>query len=120
MSYRCHGCGRCCQGPVEISQQEYAAAPFGEYPVWKLSDGHVIFWDCPFYDGDCSIYDERFATCRNYLCYRKSPQEPFLGRVELERRLATDGEAKATRDRLRQEALAWAQKHGWTVEEKES
>ena len=77
MTFGCELCrGICCLNPpnVKRSEAEKAKRLGAEMVSFKRYEGYYVSIKpngdmCPFWeDGSCSIYDERFESCRNFEC----------------------------------------------------
>lgn len=119
MHYGCFRCGLCCSVfDIEITHQELEILQTHDssdlLDLSQLFDGHyTINSPCPFYQsGKCSVYEIRPAHCRNFLCGRTSPRQRMPTRSQKET-IVLDEEFQRVYQPMRQDALRWANQHGW-------
>ncbi len=83
----CQACGKCCDFE-RFGHRLYLTSPELVYfeqciPVSRLvpMDGEV----CPYrVDGKCSVYEERFAGCRIFMCKGDSNYQSMLSEAAVE------------------------------------
>ena len=126
-NWQCMGDAHCCQGPVRMTEAEWAVLAEQKVPgvlAERMDDGWRLLkgTPCPMLDENkrCRVYDVRPFRCRTFMCLRVKGEEfvpsdeEHLGCANLYVRIVSSRMARNQYRRNQKKAQLWGLDHGWT------
>jgi len=114
----CSQCGECCKSQnIVVTKQEIDLIKnkFNIKLKVKLvkPNRYQLIGFCPFYKGQCSIYEDRFCQCRLYHCGRINASDTPKNMLEKRSALLNNELYAAYIVPMEKEAVEYGNKYGW-------